>query len=297
MIQANDLIEKFRYALDNKWGYIWGTAGDLWTQAKQNQKVNYMVKNYGATWQKNSDAKDDHYYSAALYGAKWIGHMVSDCSGMFVWSFKQFGLAMSHISTTIYKSYCGTKGRLTDSLKKTIPPGAAVFTGDTESNHPHVGLYVGNGKVIEASGTQAGVVTSNITAGKWKWYGLLKNVQYEAAPEPDTEPLTIRKGSKGDAVKRMQTILFNLGYDLGKWGIDGDFGSATEKALKEFQSDNRLEVDGVCGPATWAALEKAEASLKEPVKEETYSVTIYHLDRTQAEAIANNYPGSTINKE
>ena len=54
MIQANALIDKFKYALDNKWGYIWGAAGILWTEARQKQKVNYMVNKYGTTWQKNS---------------------------------------------------------------------------------------------------------------------------------------------------------------------------------------------------------------------------------------------------
>jgi len=33
-IAAVDLIAKFKYAVDNNWGYIWGTAGDKWTQAK-----------------------------------------------------------------------------------------------------------------------------------------------------------------------------------------------------------------------------------------------------------------------
>ena len=31
MIQAADLIAKFQYALDDNWGYIWGTAGVMWT--------------------------------------------------------------------------------------------------------------------------------------------------------------------------------------------------------------------------------------------------------------------------
>ena len=42
-ILAADLIAKFQYALDNKWGYILGTWHTKWTQSLQNQKVNYMV--------------------------------------------------------------------------------------------------------------------------------------------------------------------------------------------------------------------------------------------------------------
>lgn len=70
MIKAVDIVEKFRYALDNHWGYIWGSAGILWTKAKQQQKIDYMVGKYGTSWQKNSEAKQDNYYSAAVYGDK-----------------------------------------------------------------------------------------------------------------------------------------------------------------------------------------------------------------------------------
>jgi uncharacterized protein (TIGR02594 family) len=65
----------------------------------------------------------------------------------------------------------------------------------------------------------------------------------------ETRP-TLQKGDTGPAVVEMQTL-------LPKW-IDGDFGSTTEAILKEFQRQQGLEVDGVCGPATWAALLEEE---------------------------------------
>ena len=46
--------------------------------------------------------------------------------------------------------------------------------------------------------------------------------------------------------------------DLGPCDIDGDFGKATEVAVRSFQSDYRLAVDGVAGKNTWAELEKYE---------------------------------------
>ena len=55
VISTEALIEKFKQALDEKWGYIWGTAGEEWTAAKQRQKVNYMVSHYGTNWKKNSE--------------------------------------------------------------------------------------------------------------------------------------------------------------------------------------------------------------------------------------------------
>ena len=65
-----------------------------------------------------------------------------------------------------------------------------------------------------------------------------------------------------------------------------------EAAVKEFQRDHKLVVDGVVGPMTWDALDKAISQLDEKPIEKIYSVIIRNLDKTQAEAIANNYPGA-----
>ena len=66
------------------------------------------------------------------------------------------------------------------------------------------------------------------------------------------DPPTVKRGSKGDAVKRLQRLLRDFGYSPG--AVDGDFGSKTEKAVKAFQTDFGLEVDGIAGSQTWAAL-------------------------------------------
>ena len=50
MITVQALIDKFRQALSENWGYIWGTWGIIWTAAKQKQKINYMVSKYGSNW-------------------------------------------------------------------------------------------------------------------------------------------------------------------------------------------------------------------------------------------------------
>ena len=64
----------------------------------------------------------------------------------------------------------------------------------------------------------------------------------------------LKKGCKGDAVKAMQILLAGNGCKCGSSGADGDFGPATESALKKFQGEKNLAADGICGPATWAAL-------------------------------------------
>jgi hypothetical protein len=64
----------------------------------------------------------------------------------------------------------------------------------------------------------------------------------------------LRYGSRGDFVKTMQQKLIKLGYDLGRSGADGSFGLKTLAGLKRFQDEKGLEVDGICGPMTWAKL-------------------------------------------
>ncbi len=62
----------------------------------------------------------------------------------------------------------------------------------------------------------------------------------------------LKKGSQGDSVMALQALLEVYGYiDRGGWGT---FDNATEMALKEYQRDCELEVDGSCGKATWGSL-------------------------------------------
>jgi len=69
----------------------------------------------------------------------------------------------------------------------------------------------------------------------------------------------LKKGAKGEQVKALQALLIGYGYKMtdanGKtYGVDGSFGGATERAVRQYQKDHRLEVDGSVGPATWASL-------------------------------------------
>ena len=64
-------------------------------------------------------------------------------------------------------------------------------------------------------------------------------------------PTVLRRGSRGEAVRALQTALTAAGYALD---ADGAFGPATERAVEAFQARNGLAVDGIVGPATMAAL-------------------------------------------
>jgi len=280
MIQAADLIAKFQYALDQHWGYIYGASGQLWTQAKQDAATREMT---------------------VKYGQKWVGHNVADCSGLFTWAFKQLGGYMYHGSNTMFKKYSIATGELKNGQRtdgEKLKPGTAVYTG-TKDDHGHVGLYIGGGWVIEAKGTQYGVVRSSIAEKKWTWWGELTGVSYSGENATVEPPVSgddkvvlpmLRRGDKGEKVAYLQTLLMNHGYALPKYGADGDFGAETEKAVKAFQRDWGLKEDGVVGEKTWSML------LTTMDKPKHYEVTITGLSEGEAEALCNKYPGS-IKKE
>ena len=67
---------------------------------------------------------------------------------------------------------------------------------------------------------------------------------------------TIRKSDIGTAVKVLQFALVAYEYNIGKYGPDGEFGSDTENAVKRFQKNSGIEVDGIVGRDTWSKLMK-----------------------------------------
>lgn len=66
----------------------------------------------------------------------------------------------------------------------------------------------------------------------------------------------LRIGSRGDSVKELQESLIKLGFSCGTAGADGDFGSATFSAVKQYQKTRGLDVDGIVGSMTRAQIEK-----------------------------------------
>jgi hypothetical protein len=74
--------------------------------------------------------------------------------------------------------------------------------------------------------------------------------------DPQYDSMTFEMGCAGDGVREIQTGLNRLGYSLD---VDGDFGPATDDAVRKFQEANDLEIDGQVGPITWRALIRAVA--------------------------------------
>jgi N-acetylmuramoyl-L-alanine amidase len=85
---------------------------------------------------------------------------------------------------------------------------------------------------------------------------------------------TLRNGSRGAQVTRLQQRLVTLHYDVGT--VDGVFGNDTLHAVYAFQKVQRIGADGVVGPATWAKL----AAPKAPVLRHKLSAAAVEVNLT-----------------
>ena len=76
----------------------------------------------------------------------------------------------------------------------------------------------------------------------------------------------LTSGMTGSKVKELQEKLIKLGFSCGDAGADGDYGSVTADAVRNFQRKNGLSEDGIAGPLTLAAIDKAISAKSNKVK-------------------------------
>jgi peptidoglycan hydrolase-like protein with peptidoglycan-binding domain len=103
---------------------------------------------------------------------------------------------------------------------------------------------------------------------------------------------TLREGSSGEAVKELQIALQETGNDPG--AIDGVFGAQTLAAVKAFQAERGIDVDGVVGPITWRNIDEfaefdeptlSEGSTGLPVRRAQSRLTLAGFDTGGVDAI------------
>jgi len=159
-----DLAAYAEQAFDSGWGYVWGTYGDVLTESLFSSKLEQYpdgVGNYESFIREN-----------------WLGGRTTDCVGLI----KGYGWLDPNTMEIKY----GTNGMpdiSADSMYKnaavsgpmdTMPdvPGIAVWKPG------HIGIYVGNGKVIEAMGTKYGVVKTNLADRSWSAWLEIPYINY-----------------------------------------------------------------------------------------------------------------------
>ena len=226
----------------------------------------------------NSKAKQypSHYTSSRE--AKYMEHIAkkevcSDCVGMIK------GYAWTNGGDTVFESI-GTGSKITSKYKSNNCPdksangmfsyaksqGMEWGTIDTIPEIPgvavrydgHVGVYVGNGYVVEERGFAYGCVKTKLKDRKWlHWYKLpwINYGEKTSSVSCELGDRLLKQGMKGDDVAELQTLLIQLSFLTGK--ADGDFGSKTAAAVKAFQEANDLTADGEYGENSHKAMMEA----------------------------------------
>lgn len=253
-----DFIDYLEEQVSNHSIYIWGGQG----QAYPTVTEAWIKKKESGTHLTNALKV---YRKAVEAGYEKLLRAF-DCSGLgMYWLYNLMGIESSD------KNANGMKGKCTLIDKKQLKKGDWVFrtykSGSDKGRAYHIGYVVDDDlNVIEARGRAYGVQKRALNAsgtGYWNTFGRPSYFADEIdTTEEQAEHISfnrlLKKGMKGDDVRRLQELLNAAGDDLV---VDGEFGSKTLDAVKLFQSRNGLEADGVVGKKTVAALAGAGSVL------------------------------------
>ena len=167
-----DLVKWAQMAYDNKWGYVWGSHGNVLTA----NELKRLEKTFG------SHVTDKEEYIKS----HWLGRRTSDCVGLI----KGYGWD-DETSGTIKYGTNGMKdvtadGMFNAAVEKgpisTMPdiPGIAVW------HQGHIGVYIGNGYVIHAANTYDGVIKTPITSSGWTHWLKVPYINYIEETDADS---------------------------------------------------------------------------------------------------------------
>ena len=284
------------------WPYVWGGYGQVCTPANRRSYANRSSCPAGEAEQIRKKCPVLNGSSAGCGGCKYYpGEKVRffDCRGFTRWILQQAGISLQGAGATSQWNTAGNwvrKGSIADLPRDTV---CCVFMQNRKDHKTmeHTGLHIGGGVIIHCSGE---VKRGKATDRGWTHFAVPAGLEGKVVSMPGTvwNP-TIRRGSSGAAVRECQEALLRLGFDLGSYGADGKFGAKTQEAVKEFQHCCGLVADGIAGPMTWDALEKALALLDKNADSAVfyYTVTVPRLTQAQAEELLRTYPGAVKTEE
>lgn len=154
--------------------------------------------------------------------------------------------------------------RHAERLHRDSHPPAGVPVYILGSRHGHVALSVGGGRIRSTDYPRRGIVSEVgiLTLAKaWnrEYFGWSEDLVGRMIPgvrlhnpSSSTYPgFQVHRGSRGTVVKTVQRRLLHHGFTIP---TDGRFGPRTESAVKAFQRQHHLKMDGWVGRSTWAAL-------------------------------------------
>ena len=144
----------------------------------------------------------------------------------------------------------GANGTTTSIMVREI-----LNTGDyeklTDSKYLTTDAYLRRGDILVKQGHTAMALENGAYAGA------IAAGSATAASPTTTYAMNLpllQSGSEGEPVRAMQILLIGYGYSCGTYGADGEFGSATERALLEYQASEGLPLTGKTNLDTWCAL-------------------------------------------
>ena len=283
-VPVSTLVRELALALNRGDGYIMASYG-------QNPRTGYLdlsITKCKAAWEPDGLYYTQYSGSQRTQALKWRKRCtrVWDCNGMAEGVYEIYtGVSINARARDNYAGWCGVKGTGMIPAKYRVP-GAAVFWGDTASTIHHVAYLwkpveankpSGDWYLIEARGVMYGVIKSKLLSRRPNYWGLMDKYFDYASSVGESEPThatlgsrVLKNGCVGEDVRELQEILMKLGYNLGKWGVDGDFGDCTEMAVRQFQTQQGLKVDGKVDDKTVAALKAAIAAYNATVPNPSY---------------------------
>lgn len=244
-MKVYDFIERLQAACCDTTLYVMGGWGQAINEKSRAALIAAQSYNQSSTRRKMiNEAKD--------------GTRAFDCSGLIksiLWGYTgdetatggaryaSNGVPDLSASGLIGKCY----GVSTDM--STVTPGEVVYmTG-------HIGVYVGDGYVVESSPKwKNGVQRTELYARKWLKHGFLPYVEYTQENKVHVVPTpTLRRGCKNMKVAQLQDCLVSLGYIMP---IDASYGPKTQRIVSTFQNDRHIQIDGIYGPQTYQKLKE-----------------------------------------
>ena len=228
--------------------YVFGAWGDLCTPAHRKARARLVSKARAKTICADCPVLAGKQSTCA--GCQHEGKIEADCRGFTDWLLRTAGVIDLYGDTvpTQYNTVSNWSGGGTVDALPDKP--CILFRRDALGRYGHTGLYDGAGYAIHAAGPKVGIVREPVSKTGFTHWKYPRGLYSDTGGGEDLN--TIRKGSAGEDVTALQTMLARLGYDCGT--VDGIFGVKTVAAVRAYQAKKGLMQDGVCGPLTWGAI-------------------------------------------